>query len=60
LSRKGVLAATNGQEIELRFARYVRCNAIFSLGFCTGNHIKRVEADSLATVLTLLYLFDAR
>lgn len=60
MSRNGVLAATNGQEIELRFARYVRCSAIFSLRFWHGNHIKWVEAESLAVVLALLYLFDAQ
>jgi hypothetical protein len=60
LSRNGVLATTNGQEIELRYARYVRCIAIFSLMFWHVNHIKWVEVDSLAIILTLLYLFDAR
>jgi hypothetical protein len=59
LSRNGVLATSSGQEIELRFARYVRCSAIFTLRSWLGNHIKWVEVDSLAIVLTLLYLFDA-
>jgi hypothetical protein len=59
LSRNGVLATTNGQEIELRFARYVPCSAIFPLRCWLGNYIKWVEVDSLAIVLTLLYLFDA-
>ena len=55
-----MLATSNGQEIELRFARYVQCSAFFTPRFWLGNHIKWVKVDSLAIVLTFLYLCDAR